>query len=567
MVSDTGATPGDLDDRVSNRLAAPLSASGQFCPMLGAGNAASTQLSAENLTLLKVRLKAATLLMFIGFIAFLVLDLAYTPVGEIESDTMLTSHVLTTVGMGAFCLLLWSRWCPTLCQLRKVEVGVFGLAGAYFAWEQFDEACLCIQHAGAMKVFLTLFAADAAVEWVTLIYLYGLFIPNTWKRAAVATGLMVAAPVAVTVAAAATRGHPVDLLSHGEFLWMLLWLIMAAVASVYGSHKIGDLRRSFVNARQIGSYALRKKLGEGGMGEVYLAEHRLLKRPCAVKLIRRDREQDPEAIARFESEVQAAAQLTHQNTIEIYDYGHTDSGTFYYAMEYLPGLSLQELVERYGRLPASRVIHLLKQVASALEEAHASGLVHRDIKPGNIFAAQRGGVYDVAKLLDFGLVKTALPTKGSPDLTLDGALVGSPLYAPPETVTGDQAADARSDIYSLGAVAYYLLTAQPVFVESKPIKALFAHVHQDVVPPSNFCDEIPADLEAVVMRCLAKTPQDRFQSAVELEEALAACDDAGAWTTAAARSWWAKLPPESAPDSESATEDLPEATILEVQMH
>ena len=439
MVGDTESTADNLDDRINKRFAGPQSASGQFCPMLGAGNAASSQLSAENLTLLKARLKAATLMMFVGFFAFLVLRLAYMSEGGIEPDSTFTSHLLATVGMGAFCLLLWSRWCPTLCQLRKVEVGVFGMAGAYFVWDQFEEACLCMQQVGEMKVFLALFSADAAVEWVTLIYLYGLFIPNTWKRAAVATGLMVAAPIAVTVAAAALHGHPINLLNHGEFLWMLLWLVLAAVASVYGSHKIGDLRRNFVNARQIGSYILRKKLGEGGMGEVYLAEHRLLKRPCAVKLIRREREQDPEAIARFESEVQAAAKLTHQNTIEIYDYGHTDNGSFYYAMEYLPGLSLQELVEQYGRLPAARVIHLLRQVASALEEAHASGLVHRDIKPGNIFAAQRGGVYDVAKLLDFGLVKSSLPTDGSPELTMDGVLVGSPLYAPPETVTGDQA--------------------------------------------------------------------------------------------------------------------------------
>ncbi len=505
-------------------------------------------------------------MMFIGFFAFLVLRIFYPFEEHYLDRSMFIAHLATTIGMGGFCILLWSRWCPTLCQLRKVEIGVFGLAAAYFVWAQFHEACLCMQHAGQVKEFLALFTADASLAWLTLIYVYGLFIPNTWQRAAVATGLMVAAPIAVTIAAATIHGQPGDLFQHGQLLWMVLWLVMAALASVYGSHKIGDLRRNFVNARQIGSYSLLKKLGEGGMGEVYLAEHRMLKRPCAVKLIRPEREQDPEAIARFESEVQAAAQLTHPNTIEIYDYGHTENGSFYYAMEYLPGLSLQELVERYGRLPGARVIHLLRQVASALEEAHANGLVHRDIKPGNIFAAQRGGVYDVAKLLDFGLVKSSLPTDGSPELTMDGALVGSPLYAPPETVTGDNPADARSDIYSLGAVAYYLLTAQPVFVEVKPIKALFAHVHQEVVPPSKFCDDIPADLEAIIMRCLAKAPRDRFQSAEELEAALAACADADVWTKTMARDWWADIPAESSDVSEPTSSEMPEATLLEVQL-
>ena len=199
------------------------------------------------------------------------------------------------------------------------------------------------------------------------------------------------------------------------------------------------------------------------MGEVYLAEHRLLKRPCAVKLIHPHRASDPHLLQRFEREVQATAQLTHTNTVEMFDYGHTEDGTFYYVMEYLPGLSLAELVEKHGPLPPARAVHLLMQTCDALSEAHSRGLIHRDIKPGNIFSAQRGGYYDVAKLLDFGLAKPISADSVPVQLTQDGSITGSPLYMSPEQAIGDSEPDERSDIYSLGAVAYYLLTGRPPF--------------------------------------------------------------------------------------------------------
>ena len=228
---------------------------------------------------------------------------------------------------------------------------------------------------------------------------------------------------------------------------------------------------------------------------------------------------DPHALARFHAEVRATAKLTHWNTVEIFDYGSTDDGTFYYVMEYLPGLSLAELVERHGPLPAERVIHLLEQTCDALAEAHSAGLIHRDIKPGNIFAAQRGGVYDVAKLLDFGLVKPIMPTDGA-NLTVAGTITGSPLFMAPEQAGSDHKPDARSDIYSLGAVAYYLLTGQPPFDSQNAIKVLVAHLHDRVVPPSQHRPEMPADLEAIVMRCLEKNPDDRFNDATSLGQCL-----------------------------------------------
>jgi len=273
------------------------------------------------------------------------------------------------------------------------------------------------------------------------------------------------------------------------------------------------------------------------MGEVYLAEHQMLKRPCVVKLIRPDKAGDRRVLARFQREVRATAKLSHWNTIEIFDYGSTEDGTFYYVMEYLPGMSLAELVERFGPLPPERAVHFLRQICDALSEAHAAGLIHRDIKPGNIFAAQRGGVYDVAKLLDFGLVKPA-PDQEAIHLTGEGMIAGSPLFMSPEQATGDGAPDARSDIYSLGAVGYYLLTGRPPFEGKRAIKVMIAHAHQDVIPPSQHRDGIPDDVQQVVLQCLAKAPADRYQNAASLAEALARCTTADRWTREDARRWW-----------------------------
>ncbi|MHC5538081.1 serine/threonine-protein kinase, partial [Singulisphaera rosea] len=275
----------------------------------------------------------------------------------------------------------------------------------------------------------------------------------------------------------------------------------------------------------------------GGMGEVYLAEHRLLKRPCALKLIRPGSVGDPRAIARFEREVRLTATLSNPNTVEIYDYGRTKDGTYYYVMEYLPGLSLAGLVETFGPLPAGRVVFLLRQVCRALSEAHAAGLIHRDIKPSNIFASRRGGIDDVAKLLDFGLV---LARSGSenPQLSGEGQVLGTPLFMSPEQATGDVEIDARSDIYSLGAVAYFLLTGHPPFEKDDGIRVLIAHAKDPVTPPSELVQGIPEDLERVVLTCLAKAVDDRFVDARALEKAFARCACARNWDEEHASRWW-----------------------------
>jgi serine/threonine-protein kinase len=313
-------------------------------------------------------------------------------------------------------------------------------------------------------------------------------------------------------------------------------MTLGAVASLYGTHIINTLRVEAFKARQMGQYHLKERLGAGGMGEVFLAEHSLLKRPCAIKLIRPSRQNDPAAIARFEREVRTTARLSHWNTVNIYDYGHTDDGTFYYVMEYLPGLSLAELVRQHGPLPAARAIHLLRQTCRALHEAHSAGLVHRDIKPANIFAARLGGVCDVAKLLDFGLVRHAAEDARH-DVSQAGSFSGSPLYMPPEQAGNES--DVRSDIYSLGATAYYLLTGKAPFHGATIVEVMIAHARTPVVPLSQVRPGIPADLEQIVVKCLAKQPADRFPDAQSLEQALAGCRDANAWTDADAERWWA----------------------------
>jgi eukaryotic-like serine/threonine-protein kinase len=282
------------------------------------------------------------------------------------------------------------------------------------------------------------------------------------------------------------------------------------------------------------------------MGEVYLAEHRLLKRPCALKRIHARYLHNPEQLRRFEREVQATARLRHPNTVEIYDYGIADDGTFFYVMEFLPGMSLEELVGKHGPQSPERVVYLMRQVCGALREAHAAGLVHRDIKPGNIVVFPAGTPHDQVKLVDFGLVHSlAEVEKPNERITRDGLIVGTPEYMSPEQASGGLL-DGRSDLFSLGSVAYYLLTGREAFHRDNAMKTLMAVVADTPTPVHELNPFAPDDLTAALARCLHKDPGQRFQSATELEQVLAACGCASGWTEERSNDWWAAHPSASA---------------------
>ena len=296
------------------------------------------------------------------------------------------------------------------------------------------------------------------------------------------------------------------------------------------------LRRSIARARRLGQYTLLEKIGEGGMGVVWRAEHEMLRRPTAIKLLP-PASAGEESLKRFEREAQLTARLTSPHTVSVYDFGRTPEGAFYYVMEYLDGLDLEHLVREAGPLPPGRVVHILRQVCEALAEAHGVGLVHRDIKPANILLSEVGGIPDFAKVVDFGLVKDVT---GSADarLTRENVFAGTPQYLAPETIRDGSSSDPRSDLYALGAVAYFLLTATPVF-DGRPIAVIQSHLNAAPDSPSaRLGRPLPAKLERLVLDCLEKDPALRPETAQALADRLAACDDVEPWDAEEARTWW-----------------------------
>ena len=477
-------------------------------------------------TLLRQRLRtAAFVFTLIGFLVLL---------PTLHQPGLLLRVSILSVGI-VCCFVLSSRRALSAAQLRLIDLVL--LAGFVTHCLYMPNVMILQQARVGDHLTAVMDRYYAAGAWALFIVFYGLFIPNTWQRAALVIVPLAVLPELNFWLLARYDPHvqaAFAALDHGPPLPLTL---MAALLGIYGAHTMYAIRRDAFRAKQLGQYRLREKLGSGGMGEVYRAEHELLKRPCAIKLLRPDVDANAEGIARFEREVQATARLSHWNTVEIYDYGRTDEGVFYYVMELLHGLSLADLLDRHGPLPPERVVYLLRQVCSALQEAHGLGLIHRDLKPANIFAARRGEVDDVAKLLDFGLVK-AFAAQQDAKITRDGVISGSPAYMSPEQATADGAVDPRSDIYSLGAVAYDLLTGAPPFNGRSMVEVLIAHARDPVVPPSLRNPDVPRDLGAVVLRCLEKKPENRFQDVAAVEAALAACECASQWNAARAGAWW-----------------------------
>jgi tRNA A-37 threonylcarbamoyl transferase component Bud32 len=350
----------------------------------------------------------------------------------------------------------------------------------------------------------------------------------------------------------------IDVLYAGNLLASTATIVVTALLLIELNRRtqlqLAHLRQEVIEAKQLGQYTLGDKIGEGGMGQVYRANHALLRRPAAIKLLR-EGEVNEAAMRRFEREVQLTSELTHPNTIAIFDYGHTPEGVFYYVMEHLEGLDLGTLVERYGPQPPGRVVHILQQVCGALDEAHAHGLVHRDIKPANIILCERGNLPDVVKVLDFGLVKDL----GAQNGTVENVVAGTPAYLSPEAIADPDSVGPSSDLYAVGAVGYFLMTGEQVFERQSLTATLAAHLQDWPTPPhERLGAPVPEVLEQLIMDCLNKDPTNRPKSAHELREALDAVVLPHPWTENEARIWWTNHRPK-----EPVAEVAAEATIVD----
>jgi len=448
----------------------------------------------------------------------------------------LRSPAFTLHGLGiAFTLLLWA-----LCRGKP-------RSRAYV--ERAELLCL-LASVVCYESMSTSIELEAHPELIILLALTllmvgrAVFVPGTAKRS-LTLGVVAGVPLLACVYYTYSRGPaaPGESAAINAIVAVAAtatWWSMIVTLATLTSHVIYGLRREARAAKQLGQYSLEEKIGEGGMGVVYRASHAMLRRPTAVKLLMPERASETQ-LARFEREVQLSSRLTHPNTITIFDYGRTPDGIFYYAMELLGGATLESIVEYDGPQPAERVAHVLEQVAGALAEAHGIGLIHRDIKPANIILCDQGGVPDVAKVLDFGLVKQIQKEDGAESTfaTGDHAITGTPLYMPPEAIVHPDRADGRSDLYSLAAVGYFLLTGQQVFAGDNAIEIFSHHLHTAPVPPAERLGAaVPEGLSELLLRSLAKEPDARPRSAAQFLEQLRALDLARHWGPERARAWW-----------------------------
>jgi eukaryotic-like serine/threonine-protein kinase len=386
------------------------------------------------------------------------------------------------------------------------------------------------------------------ISWVAVwIVLFTVVVPTAPRRALLAsviTGATVPATIGLSMLYGGTPRIDEAFLFWG---FVFPYVGLAPAAAFVGSRVVYQLGREVRRAREMGGYVLEQLLGSGGMGEVWRARHRLLVRPAAVKLIRpevlaqRDGESQRVILQRFQREAQATARMRCPHTIDLYDFGVSDDGVFYYVMELLDGLDLEHLVTRFGPLPPERTLYLLRQTCHALSEAHENGLIHRDVKPSNIYVCRYGREYDWVKVLDFGLVKQVGGNRDAdPQLTMEAAVGGTPAYMAPEQVLGERNIDRRADIYQVGCVAYFALTGQTVFPGRTPMEMMLKHVNDEPIAPSVRINSPTLEpLDSFVLKCLAKSPAERPQSADEMVNLMATCEYGFAtWSTVTAHEWW-----------------------------
>jgi len=505
--------------------------------MVGSGR---SQLQAQIADELRARLAAVVTLLAV---ASLIMNIRWRISSPDDAPVVMYALLIVLV---LFAALLHSRVKLPLILLRLMELIAF--AGSTLALADIDYGLMVRELAQGN-------AGTALAEWnralahaIVVIAAYGLFIPNTWRRALAIVLPIAAMPVVLLRVVIWNHSDSVagleQVFTAERQTFGVGILLVAAAIAVYGTYTMNRLRVKAVEANVMGQYTLKTKIGEGGMGEVWLAEHQMLARPAAIKLIRSEMlgtggaEAADIALRRFEREAQSTAALGSPHTIELYDFGISTDGVFYYVMEFLDGLDLDTMVKEHGPLPPNRAIHLLLQACDSLGDAHNHGMVHRDIKPANIFACRKGMTFDFVKVLDFGLVKTEAKGEAEAQLTTQGMTSGTPAYMPPELALATGDIDGRADIYALGCVGYWLLTGQYVFESGSPMAMVVDHVNKAPVPPSQRTEmTVPPELDRVIMKCLEKDPAKRYQNTSELADDLATCP-CHSWDRRSAQEWW-----------------------------
>ncbi len=495
-------------------------------------------LETETRLLLRVRLRALTLVFLVIWLVFFVRNLFFLN----KSDaTPLALAVLSALII--LTVVLYSPLKLSLRVLRILEVAILVLVVSDLLLVMRFDLLGLVETGQLDQIEARL--QKATLAYVFVILLYGVFIPNTWRRAALVITPVVILPLLHNLVFRLQVPQVAEFLDLEEVSFRILVVIFAAAASVYGAYIIGGLRVKAFEAEQLGQYRLVERLGSGGMGEVWQAKHQMLARPAAIKLIRPERlgsedvKMTTTLLRRFEREAQVTATLESPHSVMVYDFGISQDGSFYYVMELLKGFDLERLVIRYGPVVPARVIYFLRQACESLSEAHARDLIHRDIKPGNLFSCHFGGRYDFIKILDFGLVKTLDDgNQFGPQLTALNSIAGTPSYMAPEQALGEPI-DARTDIYALGCVAYWLVSGRLVFDANNISAMMIDHAKTAPRPPSERCEQnVPADLEELILRCLEKDPANRPATAEELQRELASCRDSDRWGPEQAARWW-----------------------------
>jgi serine/threonine-protein kinase len=488
-----------------------------------------------------------------------------------EQVRRLTMFGWVSGGLWAIGLLMDAVIVPSQFGMRApaaalmIEVGGITVAAAVILYVRFapqsqrakaDAGLWLMMLNSAAIAMLETWASDPTpatmghLSWIAIVILLSAMMMPSTPRKMLAAALVSASMGPLGIWFAHLRG--VDVPSVVTTFVMYMPSYSCAIAAVAPSYMFQRLGRSLREARELGSYELLEPLGQGGMGTVWRARHRLLARGAAIKVVRAEAlgataGEAQAQLRRFEREAQATALLKSQHSIRLFDFGATEDGSFYYVMELLHGRDLETLIKEFGPLPPERVMYLMRQVCHSLAEAHERGLVHRDVKPANIYLCRMGLEFDFVKVLDFGLVqiRSADPASAATEtLATAQQLIGTPAYMAPEVILGRPDVDRRADVYALGCVAFYLLTGTRVFQEGSQMQALIDHVHTPAVPPSERIGRpLPRAVDEIVLACLKKDPADRPQDAGDVLRRIASMAAVGGWSNADARDWWhAHLP-------------------------